>query len=261
MSKALKKLWEVIKQNEVIKGLLIIAIILPFFWWGFRGLYDFLHYTYYPELEYDSNWLSFFGSYLGGLLGGIATLLAVVETIHSNKEELSRKEEIEKQKEIQKSALIVYYDFRFAFDNIINFIKCYKSEYGTEGIIRSFVDNSVNIDIYAKYINRFDQFYFDSDWIKTVAVLSVSSEFNDDGKSIKSIYEIYGNLMTVKKSVEIINYDTCIAGFRAMHHIIWYKEGVENNGESVIKIQDDIEELMNTLKQLAFEKIALESIL
>jgi hypothetical protein len=68
---------------------------------------------------YESGWLSFFGSYLGGLLGGVATLLAVVRTIDSNKDEQIIREENAKRKSIQKSALIVYYDFKFAFDNMM----------------------------------------------------------------------------------------------------------------------------------------------
>ncbi len=76
---------------------------------------------------FDPNWLSFWGSYLGGVFGGIATLVAVVVTINNNKEELDRKEEKEKFQAIRKSAVIVYYDFQFAFNDIIEFVSSYRS--------------------------------------------------------------------------------------------------------------------------------------
>lgn len=72
--------------------LLIIVILLPFCIWGFRLIYDSV------KGGYDSNWLGFFESYLGGVLGGLATLVAVVYTIQLNKKEQEEKEEKEKEK-------------------------------------------------------------------------------------------------------------------------------------------------------------------
>lgn len=74
----------------------------------------------------------FFGSYLGGIFGGVATLLAVVYTIKSNKKEQERKEKIERQKTIQKSAVIVYYDFQFALDEIVQFMNNYAFFFWTD---------------------------------------------------------------------------------------------------------------------------------
>ena len=68
----------------------------------------------------NDGWASFFGSYLGGVFGGTATLMAVLITIRNGKKE--QEEEIAREKEelIRKSALIVYYDFEF-FSHLLCF--------------------------------------------------------------------------------------------------------------------------------------------
>ena len=115
-------LWKEVKEIESIKGLIVIAILMPILLCLFRFGFDVVRGKYDNKAPFDPNWFSFYGSYLGGLLGGIATLIAVVKTIKSNKEEQDQKDELKKQKETQESALIIYYDFEFALDNIIDFL-------------------------------------------------------------------------------------------------------------------------------------------
>ena len=79
-------LWKEVKEIEAIKGLIVIAIIMPIILCVFRFGFDVYRGKYDNKAPFDPNWFSFYGSYLGGLLGGIATLIAVVKTIKSNKE-------------------------------------------------------------------------------------------------------------------------------------------------------------------------------
>lgn len=139
-----------------------------------------------------SAWSSFWGSYLGGLFGGIATLFGVVSTIKNSERETARKENKERSDEIRRSAIIVYYDFDFALGNINSFLNEYKS--ANKKITSA---EELNVDAFNRCKSNLDQFYFDSEWIKTVASLLESEHLNPE--VIKNIYALYGNLMTINK--------------------------------------------------------------
>ena len=64
------------KYRGEIGIFLIIVIVLPIVICIFRYIYDTVSVD-----TYEVSWLGFFGSYLGGVLGGAATLIAVVYTI------------------------------------------------------------------------------------------------------------------------------------------------------------------------------------
>ena len=108
------------------------------------------------------------GNYYDGVIGGIATLLALVLTIQHNKKEQEKKEEQEKEKIVQKSAIVVFYDFKFAFDDITTFLNDLLSKHFED----EFKENSFNAAAFWEYIDRLTQFYFDKKWIKTVAELN-----------------------------------------------------------------------------------------
>lgn len=214
--------------------------------------------------QFNQNWFGFFGSYLGGIFGGIATLIAVIKTIKSNVKAQRENEKKEKAKSIKKSALIIYYDFKFTFDNMMDFMENYYSNYTiTEHVNRVFYE-ILDIDKYKKFLYTFDQFYFASDWIKVVADLSDSSVFNNT--DIKKIYEIYGHLMTVKESIEYMNEDTCKAALYSMNSLFDIEEmpgkeenkaiqaKEEKNKTIQVKEKDEIIKLMNTLEELAFDE-------
>ena len=169
--------YKVLQSECTILVIVIFALVAPIALWLFKL-------TYKGDCgNYDSNWLGFFGSYFGGILGGMATLLAVVFTIRLNKEE-------ERQKDIRRSAFIIYLDFQFTFENIIEFVIQFWINNGN--IMSCLLLNDTEFD--PPFSNPiFNQFYFDPDWIKRVADLSVSSDF--DSSEIKTIGEIYGHLM------------------------------------------------------------------
>ena len=70
----------------------------------------------------NDGWASFFGSYLGGVLGGGATLFAVLFTIDNNHLEYEQNRLKEQDELIAKSAVIIYNDFDFIFKDIHSFL-------------------------------------------------------------------------------------------------------------------------------------------
>lgn len=161
-------------------------------------------------------WAGFFGSYLGG----VATLIAVIVTILYNFNEIKRKSIEEKEERIKKSALIIYFDFKFILENIYTFLdELRDNKVGTDVL-----DPCDNYD-FEKYKEKrvvLDQFYFDSNWIRTVADLYESENSNThniDPNEIKTIYEIYGHFMTIEKSTYSYNEKICNKAFEAMKKI------------------------------------------
>lgn len=201
----------------------------------------------YPSGASNDGWASFFGSYLGGVFGGIATLMAVLITIRNGKKE--KEEEIAREKEelIRKSALIVYYDFEFAFENIQKFMIPLWKKRKTKWINKL---EKEDMDAFFEARRCLDQFYFNDDWIKTVANLYDSPllERND----IKKIYEIYGHLMTIRKCIDCVqpvDEEILKNAYRAMNSIMRFEIRLVQNALPDYILKDDIKEIMNKLKK------------
>lgn len=243
-----KKVGRFIKQNKVIIVLLIISVMSPVILALARFSYDrFIG-------HYDTNWFSFFGSYLGGVFGGIATLIAVLYTIKSNVTEQDRKEENEKQKEIKKSALIVYYDFKFAFNNIADFLNLFSRKCASEGhkYPTKYLYNKEDIELYKKCTIELNQFYLDDNWIHTVANLHDPALFGEG--TIKKIYEIYGHLSNINKSIERPDDDIIRNAFESMTDIFEYK--CSKNGSLTVLHYAwcyDVKAVMKCLENTAFQ--------
>jgi hypothetical protein len=191
------------------------------------------------------------GSYYGGVIGGIATLLALLLTIQHNKKEQEEKEEKEKEKIVQKSAIIVFYDFKFAFDDITIFLTHLLDKKSTH---KPFLkDNSLNTTAYLEHIDCLTQFYFDKKWIKTVAELNGRIDSHEEDIGI--IYEIYGHLMTINKSLQIDKKTLtkkekkiCSNAFESMNTLFSYKKC--EDGDVKVRLNKDIYKLMDTLQKL-----------
>ena len=253
-------LWKEVKEIEAIKGLIVIAIIMPIILCVFRFGFDVYSGKYDNKAPFDPNWFSFYGSYLGGLLGGIATLIAVVKTIKSNKEEQDQKDELKKQKETQESALIIYYDFKFALHNIKVFLLKYWKihEMKTGIIVRPYekLKNNKDINIYKACLDKLDQFYFDYDFVHTVAKLHDPLIGPEE---IRKIGEIYGHLSNIKRSLEVSDKDSSSIiyriAFSSMNQLIKPKESElpENFSLKDFDTTKEIKKLIKTLKSLAFK--------
>lgn len=183
-------------KKRGFQGLMILVLII--FFLCLPGALIRISKALFPSDLDNSGWAGFLGSYWGGILGGVATLIAVIKTIRNGRKEADREASKEREARIKKSTIIVYYDFHFALENIRAFITKYakKTEQEAEKIdVRGDQDTTAFIDCR----ESLDQFYFDSNWIETVAVLMDSSEFGPE--KIKYLYEAYGNLMTINKFI------------------------------------------------------------
>lgn len=198
MGKFLRKYRSQIIIGGVVLG---VVIALPFL------LNEFIINNNYPSQANPDGWASFFGSYLGGVLGGFATLIAVIITISSNRKEQERKSIEEKIERARKSALIIYYDFDFAFDNIIKFKDQFPDSLPTDEVVKTYISNR-------KYLN---QFYLDSNWINTVAQLKDSTDFSI--QEIKMIYEIYGHLMNIRKGLDVTDKEIITTAYDSMRSL------------------------------------------
>ena len=213
----------------------------------------------WPSKAGNDGWASYFGSFWGGVLGGGATLVAVVYTINDNKRENERKSKEEKKAKIKKSALIVYYDFDFAFEDIKEFMRdffyCTKYKPGEDL-------KECDHDKFRKSMYQLKQFYFDSTWIHTVAELydvdipmSKNPSENEnlpkgkkiDAEKIKRIYVIYGHFVTINKSIEAPeHFEFCRRSLYSMNQIV--KATNENENLDIILNDQD---LIDYLKEFA----------
>ena len=201
----------------------------------------------------EDGWASFFGSYLGGVIGGGATLIAVLVTISYNRQEMDRRDKKERDNQIRKSAIIVYYDFKFAFDNIIRFLNAYEDKKMRSDSSYNMVD-FIDEEFTRKYL---DQLYFYKDWIENVAELIECKSFSYN--DIKSLYENYGLLLTTKKLVEDNDGKVRYEAVEKMKNFLVKssrKEESEKQTKYIITydLKKEVKELMNKLDEIANPK-------
>ena len=230
-----------------MKRMFFFIFVSPLLLCLVRRFYDGSSVLFGP---FDPNWLSFYGSYLGGIFGGLATLLTVTYTIQNNRKEQEEKEKKEKIKTIRKSALIVYFDFDFIFDNIVKFLNQF---FDWRGDIKWELTNTGERKIYLKCTQHLNQFYFDPNWIYNVANLSDCKQLGKD--RIKIIYELYGHLANINKSMESSEMDVCRNALTSMRSIVDINS--PTGEEKHIEVKKDIVDLKNELKSIAFDETYL----
>ena len=140
---------------------------------------------------------------LGAMLG---TFLAISSTLWTQRRENKR----QKQNIIKEAAVIVYYDFKFVFEDLFEFEKAY-------ACIRPGVENEYDdLGYFLKYKSSI-KIYIDSNWIANVAKLCNVLSADE----IKQIYKIYGDLETIKEVFdrrdEDIDHDTARKIFILIH--------------------------------------------
>lgn len=133
-----------------------------------------------PLGEYGSSYIETLGAFLG-------TFLAITGALWTQRKIDKAKDE----KELQESALIVYYDFEFAFADIIKFMNDYLSRKEVSH------KKSFNFNIFKEQKEKNHIYiYIDDNWIHTVAKLSSSLKYDE----IQKIYKLYGDLSTIKRA-------------------------------------------------------------
>ena len=189
------------------------------------------------DSTYKVGYIEAFGAILGTFLA-ITGALWTQRKIDRNKEE----------KEVRESALIVYYDFKFAFEDIVHFMQAYAYSVGT---LRNRISCSEKYKEHKAKNHIY--IYIDDSWICNVAKLSRSSLISS--KEIEKIYDLYGNLCTVKRAfnsteVDVSKVDDCKA-----YAVIYNSCNMElllNEGSAwEISLKDDICIIMDKLKKIA----------
>ena len=192
------------------------------------------------------------------MLGGAATLIAVIYTIQNNKDEQIEKENNDKQVSIEKSAFIVYNDFYFNIKCIKNFMnKLWKKRLAThqfEVLINKDKDELENYeyDYFKECCNQFNQFFINSKWISIVANLKDSSKMNQD--DIVRICEIYGHFITIQNSIEGVSLEIYKNAYKAMNEIIDFKATLKEGSALVFNEKDEVTDLLTKLKNIAYKE-------
>ena len=183
----------------------------------------------------NDGWASFFGSFCGG----IATLFAVLLTLEHNKYEYRQKKEDERTARNEKSALIIFYDFKFAFENI-------RAVYKASTVNLLFNVNNLNSGTngLSDYKILLNQLYLDSDWVRNVAELKDCPDI--DSQVIDDIYRVYGYLQAILKWKELDNIDTRREAVLAMAKLMKYDESSFD-----YLLEDDVARVYDKLKNIA----------
>lgn len=89
-----------IKMVLIILSLVVISVLIPLF------IDNYIIGNYFPSFWSDSDWSGFLGSYIGGILGGLATLLSIyITTIETRNIERNKRKQDEKEKDKKEKIL------------------------------------------------------------------------------------------------------------------------------------------------------------
>lgn len=172
---------------------------------------------------------------LGAILG---TFLAISGAVWTQ-QRFDKKEENDKKRE---HILIVYYDFFFAFQDIYSCMNIYMYK---KGRIENFLsDKELFIDC-VKYL----KIYIHEEWVANVASIAKYLKVEE----VKNIYEIYGELSTIKsifeKNIGDISEIEANNAFEIMFKYITPCMNL-SNGIVTADLREDTEKIMNLLKNV-----------
>lgn len=178
--------------------------------------------------KYESSYIETFGAIWG-------TFLAVAGTLWTQR----KIDEVVEKKELKESALIIYYDFKIAFSDIITFMESVSFQQSKS------MDKIDKDERYMKLKMKY-RIYIDDDWSHNVAKLF---PILSDGE-IQMIYKLYGDLSTIKKVFNSANYevskDEDMSAFFIMHNSICKI----NAATYKVTLQDNIKNIMGRLKEI-----------
>ena len=184
-----------------------------------------------PLGEYGSSYIETLGAILG-------TFLAVTGALWTQR----KIDEVQYKKELRESALIVYYDFEFVFNDIIRFMSCYLSR-------QQKVCNTLEDFEQFKKIKEMSHIYIyiDDNWIQNVAKLSYSLSSNE----IQQIYKLYGDLNTIKRafnsSINEMSQDDAKSAYSVMFSDFC---SIDSLSPLMVSLKENIEQIMKKLKEL-----------
>ena len=183
---------------------------------------------------YKSSYIETFGAILG-------TFLAVAGTLWTQR----KIDEAADQKAVKESALIIYYDFEFAFKDLVKLMRLYMN---TSQIISNVL---LDYRAFAKWRKRC-RIYIDEDWIHNVA--RISHELSS--QEVQKIYKLYGDLCTIRNAFngaaeDISEDDAQIAYSIMFHNLCQIEAGITSPFRPTVDLKEDIKQLMDHLKAIA----------
>lgn len=209
----------------VVPVLLRVPFIANVLTWLLRPLKD---------SGYKSSYIETFGAILG-------TFLAVTGALWTQRKIDERTDE----KELIECALIIYYDFTFALDDLITLMQLYTD---TQQTI-----SNVLLD-YDEFIKRQGKcrIYIDKDWIHNVAKLSHALP----SSYIQNIYKLYGDLSTIKNvfnsSAEVISEDDAKMVYSMIFQGMCNFEAVLRYPlQAKVSLKEDIVLMLEKIKEIA----------
>ena len=149
------------------------------------------------------------------------------------------------QKAVKESALIIYYDFEFAFKDLVKLMRLYMN---TSQIISNVL---LDYRAFAKWRKRC-RIYIDEDWIHNVA--RISHELSS--QEVQKIYKLYGDLCTIRNAFngaaeDISEDDAQIAYSIMFHNLCQIEAGITSPFRPTVDLKEDIKQLMDHLKAIA----------
>ncbi len=189
-----------------------------------------------PLGEYGSSYIETLGAILG-------TFLAVTGALWTQR----KIDEVQDKKELRESALIVYYDFKFAFNDIIRFMMRYLSRQKT---ICNTLNNLEEFKVQKEKTHIY--IYIDDNWIQNVAKLSYTLSSNE----IQMIYKLYGDLSTIRRafnsSINEMNEDDAQSAYSVMYKDFCKIEcNLTRRTSLEVTLKEDVQLIMNKLKDLS----------
>lgn len=141
---------------------------------------------------------------------------------------------------IKEAAVIVYYDFKFAFDDIFQFEHAY-------ACIKPETNNEYDDLKYFLLYKKYKKIYIDSNWICNVAKLCdvLTSE------ELKQVYKIYGDFETIKYVFERPDVEIDITMAYSIYHLISRDLcGLTLAPQIEVRHKESNKKLMNKLEML-----------
>lgn len=228
------KEWIIDNLLFLVIGMISILFITSPIWMNFEYLARIVSIFLLPLKKdgYKSSYIETMGALLG-------TFLAVSGALWTQRRIDSKKE----KEKVRERTLIIYYDFKFVFDDVKNLMSKYQYNASVKG--NNFITSQDRA--FFKEYSKGLKVHIDQDWITHVA--SVSKLFTNE--EIKKIYEIYGDFTTIKKiydkPIESILDSEIDLAFRKMN--TWINLTISLNTLATnVELKDEITNLLKRIE-------------
>lgn len=218
----------------IVSAICTVFILIPLIL-RIEFVYKAISWFLSPLGEYGSSYIETLGAILG-------TFLAVTGALWTQR----KIDEVQDKKELRESALIVYYDFEFVFNDVKRFMSRYM-------VHQEAVCNTLeNFELFKK-IKEISHIYIyiDDNWIQNVAKLSCSVP----DAEIQRIYKLYGDLNTIKRafnsSINEMTEDDAESAYSIMFNDICSITVTLTNPVNIdVSLKENVQTLMDRLKDL-----------